>query len=379
MNCPKCSSYNEDGNGFCINCGESFQVPNAPPPTQFVAGYYGGTSGSLSNPSQPTVIHAQIPTVQPNQPANIDPSFAAFQQSFPIIPPAQAEAKSRVGLFIGIGALALLLLAGAVVAVVVFVDFKPKPKETLPASLGLFFQNADKTAVTEIKKQDFADASAARDKFAKDDSLPVLDPRPNVVLYSDGKDVPVSDLKLVEVDSIKDDGTLKHVEFKAATVEGKLEMKRIWVTEDLAAGKYAFALFDGYFEDGKHHFWPFEVTGGSSEDNGDLAKSETIARKAKSTTTPKTENTPVPEKKVVPPPDTSVAYCQSSNVVLRSGPSQLSGKIGSLKMSQKLYVIEYSDRYETFVTRDGRQLNSNYAYVQTESGKRGWVYAAFIK
>jgi uncharacterized protein YgiM (DUF1202 family) len=65
--------------------------------------------------------------------------------------------------------------------------------------------------------------------------------------------------------------------------------------------------------------------------------------------------------------------------VLRSGPTQLSGKIGNVRMGQKLYVIEYSDRYETFITKDGRELNSNYAYVQTESGKRGWVYAAFIK
>ncbi|MBK8811197.1 MAG: hypothetical protein IPN69_10770 [Acidobacteria bacterium] len=383
MICHKCGSFNEDNNAFCINCGATFYAPSESSPTIMSPGTFGGQTGGLSNPSLPTVFHAPVPPpVQPNTPPSFQASFGAFQQSFPMIPPAQAEEKSRIGLFIGIGAVFLLLLVGGIAAIVFFVDFKPKTTEKLPASLGLYFQNADKSEVTEIKKLDFKDGVAARDEIKEDGSLTVLEPRPNIVLYSDGKDIPVSELRLVEVDSIKDDGTLRQVKFKAATVEGKPEMKRIWVDEDLAAIRYAFVLFDGYFEDGKHRFWPFEVKAGNKKDNGDLVKSETVDRKSKSASpspTASAEKTVEAEKTIEPPPNSKAVYCQAGNVVLRSGPTQASGKLGSLRMGQKLYVLDYSDDWETFITRDGRELNSNYAYVQTESGKRGWVYAAFIR
>ena len=115
---------------------------------------------------------------------------------------------------------------------------------------------------------------------------------------------------------------------------------------------------------------------------GDLAKSQTIERKSKAaspTPTPKTEKTPEPEKKVEPPPNSTVAYANTANVVLRSGPSQSSSKVGTIAKGQKLFIIKYSDNWEWFVTRDGREIESNYAYVQTENGKRGWVFAAFIQ
>lgn len=382
MICPNCRAFNDDSNVFCVSCGESFALPGGPAPTMTARSFIPGDSDP--NPSQPTVIHAENPLtgrlpVQP--PPAFDSSYAQFQQSFPAIPPsgAQQPTHRRTGLIAAVGILAVLVVAAAAaVGAYLFFSRETKGSETYPTSLGLFFQNPEKTQVTEIRKRDEKSAVGARDAVKKEDDLVKLGPRPSLILYADAKDVPVSDLKLIEIESMKDDGTVRQIEFKAATVEGKQDMKRIWLTEDLASGKYAFAIFDGYFEDGKHHFWPFEVSGSSRKDNDAIAKELSIGRKSAATTpTPAKSATPKPT--VQPPSNTTAARVQSSNVILRSGPSQSSSKIGMLSAGQKVYIIEYSDRYEVFVTRDGRALNSNYAYIQTESGKRGWVFAAFIK
>ncbi len=383
MICPNCRAINDDSNVFCVSCGESFASPGGPGPTMLPPSF--GPANSDPNPSQPTVLHAENPLsgrmpVQP--PPAFDSSYSQFQQSFPAIPPSnvQQPAKSRAGLIAAVGILSVLVIAVGAVGIYLLLNRESNGSETFPTSLGLFFQNAEKTKVTEIRKRDEKNAVEARDAIKDESDLAKLGPRPNLILYADAKDVPVSDLKLVEIESMKDDGTVRQIEFKAATVEGKQDMKRIWLTEDLAPGKYAFAIFDGYFEDGKHHFWPFEVSGGNRKDNDSSAKELTISRKAAAATpTPASTKSATPKPSVEPPPNASAARVQSSNVILRSGPSQSSSKIGMLSTGQKVYILEYSDRYEVFVTRDGRALNSNYAYIQTESGKRGWVFAAFIK
>jgi len=80
-------------------------------------------------------------------------------------------------------------------------------------------------------------------------------------------------------------------------------------------------------------------------------------------------------KPAVPPPaGSTTATCVSNNVILREGPSQSTAKKGKLSSGQRLYVINYSSNYETF-----RNMTSNYAYVQTESGQTGWVYAKYIR
>ncbi len=376
MFCPKCNSYNEDGNAFCVHCGLTF-FQAEPPPTVMAPGVFPDP-----NPSQPTVIHSQIPQVTPIQPPPTDPqfqnSYAAFQQSFPAIPPAgSVETQSRAGLYIALGVIGLLFIGIGAAVVIYLAGPVVKTGDVLPASFGLYLKSTEKSKLTEIKKADYRNAADARDAIKNETPL-AADSKPNLILYSDAKDIPISDLRLIEIDSIKNDGSLRQIEFKAATIDGKPDMKRIWVEQELAAGRYAFALIDGFFDDGKHHFWPFEVKTSGRKENGDLARLQTISVKTKSPTpTPKPEKTPEP--KVSPPPDTTVRYSNTSNLVLRAGPSQTAGKLGTIASGQKLYVIEYSDNWEWFVTKDGREINSNYAYVQTESGKRGWVYAAFIK
>ncbi|MEJ7743962.1 MAG: hypothetical protein WKF73_16370 [Nocardioidaceae bacterium] len=48
----------------------------------------------------------------------------------------------------------------------------------------------------------------------KAEALPVtVEGKPNLILYSDGKDIPLADLKLVQLDTIKDDGQFETDKF----------------------------------------------------------------------------------------------------------------------------------------------------------------------
>ena len=215
--------------------------------------------------------------------------------------------------------------------------------------------------------------------------MPVSEEKPNFVLYSDGKDIPLGDLKLVQLDSIKDDGTVKQINFQATPVEGKSEIKKLRVPDGLANGKYAFALFEGYLDEGKHKFWAFEVKNAPKNDNGDIAKELALSMKPKltapdSNTNSNSTNTtivkappPPPKPEPVAPAGSRVAYCNSSNVVLRGAPSLEARKVSALRRGQKIYVINYSDNFDYWNGMEG-----NWAYVQTETGSRGWVFTPLI-
>lgn len=85
--------------------------------------------------------------------------------------------------------------------------------------------------------------------------------------------------------------------------------------------------------------------------------------------------TPKPAPKVVPPPDgATVVRCNGGNVNLRRAPRQDSPSMGALKLNQRLYLSKYSDNYETI-----NGIDSNWAYVQTEDGKKGWVFGAYVQ
>ena len=307
----------------------------------------------------------------------------------PVMPPFSGEQhfkKSNYGIFLGIAALALLLAVGG--GTFYFFNKKSLGSEAFPDHLGMFAQNKDKNKVEEIKKQDFSNAIVAKDNLLKDDSLTTVEENPHLILYSDSKDIPLNDLKLVQLDTIKDDGSLKLLSFQAALIEDKTEMKQIRIPDGLANGKYAFALFDGYFDEGKHKFWAFQVKNGTKSNNDDALKSATILLKSKaSAPTPETTATPTeteiqtntktqtqPTKPSALPREGSVAYCTSDNVIFRSGPSQSSAPLGKLYRGQRLYILGYSSNYEYF-----RDYYSNFAQVETDEGERGWVYAIYVK
>jgi hypothetical protein len=87
--------------------------------------------------------------------------------------------------------------------------------------------------------------------------------------------------------------------------------------------------------------------------------------------------TPSPTKtpeKTEPPVGATVAYVTRKDVWLRKSPAiQDKGKLSLLKPRQKVFVIRYSENSDTW-----EEITSNWALVQTESGKQGWVFNAFL-
>ena len=381
MICPKCNVLNEDGHSFCVNCGTTILQNQSgrtdiPPTVQI-------PSGNLPPPQN----YTPAPSIQTSVLPQYQHSDPTFQQQFAHA--AEPPKRSNTVWWIG-GIFLIFLLLGGGGTAAYLVSRNSGGAEVLPGHFGLFSQNQDKNAVNEIKKQDFTSLLTAKEDFAKNDSLPVLEEKPNLILFAENNDIPLNDLKLVQLDSIKDDGTLKQLDFQAAPVEGRPEMKRMRVPESLAIGKYAFALFDGYLEEGKHKLWAFQIKTSSRADNGEMAKNATLPLKPKDKEDTKDKSTTdetvsknvrepaMPTNTHVPtdqqPSGSKAAYLTQGNVVMRSGPSQNTSKIGGFRRGQKVYVLSYSDNYEYF-----NNLYSNYAYVQTESGKRGWVYAAFVR
>ncbi len=390
MICPNCQTINESENIFCIGCGGkvlptgsligdtkaptvSFQMPpegfqnsaNIPPPTQFVQTppFY-NTSNSVETSVVPVGNQFGAASMH-----NFAPSFSGVPQ---------AE-KSNKKMFVLAGAVFAVLLAAGLGAF--FLLGKQSIKsETLPEHLGMFLQNPAKDKVEEIKKQDFTNAVEGKDKLLKDDSLASAEGNPNLILYSDGKDIPLGDLRLIQLDTIKPDGSLQQLDFQSALVEGKTEMKRIRIPDGLADGKYAFVIWDGHLDDGKHKFWAFQVKNSEKNNNDSSLKATTVSLKPKENTTNETKTEVIQKPTVPPPAGASTRYLKIGNVVLRSGPSQTYSKVGKLRAGQKVYVVGYSSEYESFVSqKTGKSYYSNYAQVQTESGQKGWVYATFLR
>jgi hypothetical protein len=171
---------------------------------------------------------------------------------------------------------------------------------------------------------------------------------------------------------------MKTLDFQVAPVDGKPEMKRIRVPDTIASGRYAFALFDGYFNEGKHKFWPFQVRDSSKSNNDDLLKAASVSLKPKASAPPAATKNVAPAANIsaaVPPPVDGTAATVKTRIKLRSSPTQFANnQIGSLNPGQRVYILEYSTTVETF-----NGVTSRYAYVQTAGGKRGWVFAAFLQ
>ena len=250
--------------------------------------------------------------------------------------------------------------------------------ETLPDHLGLFVQNNERNHLDEVLKQDITNVIQAKNELLKNEDLPTVDANPNFILNYDGKDVPINDLKLIQLDTIKDDGSMKQISFQPAPIDGKPEMKRVRVPDSLANGKYALALLDGFFNDGKHKFWTFQVKNSSRSDNGDALKSSTASLKPTPPAQPVAPKTPAyspPSSPASPPPVSGgMATVRSGNVILRSGPCLTCTDIGRVYGGQQVFIINYGGSFDTWKGRRG-----NWAYVRTSTGSLGWVFAALLR
>lgn len=388
MICPNCQTINENENVFCINCGTTVSqaetiIGDTKAPTMSFQNSFPQTPVSQSQTPPPTQIYNTSNSVETSVvPLNQYNNAASMHNFAPIIAPfpvAQPPADNSKKMFIWAGLIFVGLMFAGLGGFFLLTRQSSFKAESLPEHLGMFVQSNNKDRVDEIRKQDFTNALDGKDKLLKDDNLTGTEGNPNLILYSDGKDVSLNDLRLIQLDTIKPDGNLKQLDFQAAPIDGKPEMKRIRIPEGLANGKYAFAIIDGFLDDGKHKFWAFQVKNAEKTNNDSTLKSETVSLKPKEKKTTTTQTTQNPTPTVPSPTGATTRYLNIGNVVLRSGPSQTYSSVGKLYAGQKVYVIGYSSEYETFISsKTGKSYNSNYAQVQTENGKKGWVYAAFL-
>jgi hypothetical protein len=244
----------------------------------------------------------------------------------------------------------------------------------LPDHFGIFIQSGDK--LNELRRKDFSNALEGRDASASDSALPEAAARPVFILYAEARDIPVTDLKLVQLDSINQNGQVRYWGFQVAPLEGRRGMRQIRVAGGLPSGKYAFALINGYLNEGNHKFWPFEVKEGVS-DPQEQPQVATIPVKANPTATPQpgqTTPTPKPTPNLEPPPGAKLGYCNDTNVFVRSSPDLNAKPVTKITKGQKLWAIGKSTSTTTW-----NGVTSDWTQVQLyQSATRGWVFSPFI-
>jgi|GEM_PF-3082722 len=331
------------------------------------------TSGAIhASGAMPTMVMAATPSS--GSPAAI---FTGPQHFSGSVTPVQR--KSKVPYIV----LALLLISSlAGLAYFLLQRGSGKPEGLLPDHFGIFVRNKEK--LDELRRAEFRDVIQGRDALLGDSSLPRVDPKPTLILYAEGQDIPVNDLKLVQLDSIDPGGKVPYWNYQVAPIENHPGMKQIKVAGGLPSGKYAFALLTGYMDEGNHKFWPFQVKDDAPmpADTPQLAALPLKPKMASTTNTP-AQSPPVsapsapsaPAPASAPPTGAGLAYCTANNVVLRGAPNLNGPKVGKLSMGQRLYVIQLSSNYDTW-----RGITANWAYVQPENSTvRGWVFAHFIR
>ncbi|HEX8144132.1 MAG TPA: protein kinase [Pyrinomonadaceae bacterium] len=320
--------------------------------------------------AMPTMVMAATPST--GSPAAIMTGPQYFTGSTP-----QVQSKSKY-IFIPLAVILVAALGG--LAYFLLTRTAAKTEGSLPDHFGIFVRN--KEALVELRRAEFRDVIQGRDALLGDSSLPRVEPKPTLILYAEGQDIPVADLKLVQLDSIDPGGKVPYWNYQVAPVEGRAGMKQIKVSGGLPSGKYAFALLNGYMDEGNHKFWPFQVRDDAPApaDTPQLAALPLKPKPSPTVSTPapqqQTASAPSSTTPPLPPPvGAGLAYCSANNVVLRSAPNLNGPKIGKLSMGQRLYVIELSSNYDTW-----RGITANWAYVQPENSTvRGWVFAYFVR
>lgn len=349
MICQNCKTQNYDDVSFCLECGTPLVDPRQMP--------------TMALPATPTFGNRPLlPTGAP----------LYSQQT------QQARTQSNKPLLIVLAALAVASIG----ALAYFFLLRPnQPEAVLPDHFGIFVKN--KETLNELRRGDFRDVMQGRDAILGDATLPRVEAKPTLIIYAEGQDIPVSELKLLQLDSIDASGKISYWNYQVAPIDGHPHMKQLRVAGGLPGGKYAFALLNGYMEDGNHKFWPFQIAADAPAPS-DAPQVTMIPTKPKPATTPTPTSTPTtvvqpsatPRPSLPASPDyAESAYCTQNNVVVRDAPRLKGNKIGGLSRGQRVHVIEFSSNYDTW-----HGITSNWVYVQVEStSARGWVFAFFIK
>lgn len=354
MTCPKCGTVNDAQYIYCVNCGTS--IPGDPS-----SGYPTASEVTSEKTAYLPAHHTAQPTQQFGQP---------YTQA---IPPAR---KSRAPILI-VSAVALVFLLAAAGVAIWLVNQTAQTAEVLPDHFGVFYLVNDQAK--EVSKVETGNLLESNGKLISVAENSISVGTPEIILFAEGTDISLRDLKFIDLESINADGNMKQIEFQTTPVDGKRAMKRLKFPDGLANGKYAFVVFNGSLNDGKHRLWPIQIDGSKKADNNDIAKvftlniSETIANSNTNAqpTPPTAPSTPKP--KVDGPVGSTVAYCNSTDVIVRASAGLNAKRLTMLKKGQRVFVIRYSENTDVW-----KGTESNWAYVQTESGKRGWVFTPFI-
>lgn len=332
MTCSACNTVNDSENIFCIGCGKTFGPNVSALPTLVM-----DQNVAPTIPSTETAVLPVRPVPQ------FTPTYT------PASVPAQPGVSSKSPIMMVVIGLLLLTLLGVVAAFVVVPRLTPA--EVLPDHLGLFSVSDNKDRLDEVKRSDHTNLGDARNTLTKGDSLPTIISRPNLIFYADSRDIPIADVRLVQLDAIKDDGNLKTLDFQAKPVDGKPDMKYLRIPDGLANGKYAFAFFSGFFNEGNHKLWAFQVKDSNRSDNGDALKAFSVALKPKtqennnnrsqasSSTVPGTTTTATPPPMPAAPPPTGTRVVNSNFVRVRVGPSSSSAFHPTFRYSRGSQVV----------------------------------------
>jgi len=371
MKCPKCGTENNADYVFCVNCGTP--ISDAGDATQV----YPTASFVRDAGSVPTAVFP---------PRETAPNTQVYSQSEP-----EAKKKRRLWPWLlAAGILGLIVIACGVGLFLLMSSSTITGGSRLPDHFGMFIVDPNGQNVGEIGKVESPNVLEAKDKLLADAARSRSNGAPDIILYAEGSDIPLSDLKFIDLGSINEQGELRQINFQAVPVEGKRAMKRIKFPNGVANGQYAFAVFEGPLDDGKHRLWPLQIENSTKADNNDIAKTlsvdiskkvpgdantNTNANSNVSNATPDStpEPTPAPKPTVTAPVGSTVAFCNSSNVIVRGAPGLNAKRLTMLKKGQRVFVIRYSDNTDMW-----KGVESNWAYIQTESGTRGWVFTPFI-
>lgn len=335
MICQICQEQNDNDDVFCRNCGNN-------------------------------LVQATQPTLVLNTPSN---QTQVPIQNYPTNYPQTAPNSSKTLLYVLIGILSCLLLG-----IGIYYGLSMVKKNTpSPDHFGLFSQKDEK--LTALNAKEFTNLAKGRDELKADTTLPMVESGMNFILYSDQQTIPTVDLKLIKLETIKDDGNVENWAYQIVPVDGNSEMKQLKVRPGLPKGRYALALFKGNFDEGTHKLWAFQIENGAESPSDP----QTFALAVKPTPTPTPTPPPKVVTKVVTVPRSSLSAgstgtCIQNNVVVRSSPSTSASKVGGLYKGQQVAIGQTSSNYETW-----RGITSNWVYVQTANGTSGWVFGHFIR
>lgn len=317
----------------------------------------------------PTLVMPQTPP-SGQQIITPVPSFGGF----PGIAPLPTQGKNRTGLYV---LSALLLVSMGVGAYFLFST--KNAGGPWPDHLGLFARQSG--GLTELPRKDFTNLVKGCDELAKDAALPVTTGQVTMILYAQAQDTPASDLKLVQVDSIEKDGKARYWNFQVAPASGRPDMRELKVAGGLPSGKYAFALINGFADEGTHKLWPFQVKDGVAQPS-ETAQTITLSVKPKTpevkpggvATAPPGSMASAPAGPRPLPPIGGYAYPITGNVLLRGAPSLSGAKVDKLARGQSLLVLGYSDNTDIW-----RGQQARWILVRTDYGVTGYVFSGLVR